>query len=408
MSTSDEAVFKQGRAAEAFSNPALAGVPDKHKSFFQTFTGKPKTQPSRMNITGKVRPEEEAKLRQLGWDGVSDLPANLASMLNMKSEEEVLAEMAKGKRLTLEDVEVVPYEQAAKEHKENFDNMVARLEAMEGPKPVFINSKATPPVAQAPARTHPAVTTEVVQPMVYNGPPPNLTQPAPVKSKTVAELLAETRPPAPPTTSAPSIQPDQPDPATAPKTAASQTGVATEAPAICPRCKLDQSLPYPVMPTQLDIQNRIIAFGSAAQGGDGRFRKSYPVFGGAITLSFRELTTEGDRIYRTEGSNAVSSDPQIARLQQVFSLDRIMFRRHCCGLEAIETPAKKIEIPPLESWIANSKGDVEAALQDLEKFVREQCYNNESLQMLAGRCWEEFELLVRALWSDQSFYNGML
>lgn len=368
------------KAAEAAANPNLAEVPSEHRSFFQTFVNKDTGAPRKMNIAGKARPEEVAALSKLGWDGVSDLPLDIAEKLSLKSKEEVLREIEKSKGLTLDDLDEVEYEKAPDEMQQSFDSMLKKMDKMVAPKIIDSGKKPTT-VSTSPPAT----------------PPPSTLR------KTVAELLGQTKPATapPPPVLPPQVKEEPPQ-------EPQQEMAQTKAPeiAVCKRCKWNQSQAYPVAPTPEDIQIRQLSLGSAIQGGDGRFRKAYKVFGGKITLHFRELTTEGNLIYQTEGSNAFSPDPSIAYGQQMFSIDRINFRRHCCGLERIEMPGKDIVIPPLLAWVKQFEGNVEMALRALDDFIRETCYINESVMMLAGRCWVEFEDLVTALWSDQSFYSG--
>lgn len=377
--------IKRQRQEEAAANPSLKGVPFDKQRFFQAFAG-PKGQSGKqgvMNLKGKARPEELKALEKLNWDGESDIPVDLAeqlrasSGLDFRSDEEVMEEMQNMPVLTLEkDLKEVPYTAAPDDKKKAFDDMLKRMEASVAPKtidPVIIDSskkrQRTPVLSSTPPE------------------PPSLP-----KTKPLAEIRVQQ--------AATTITP----PVVEEKTKPVETET-NKPPQLCKRCKWNQDLPYPANPTEEDITNRIISIASVTQGGDGRFRKTYSIFKNTITLHFRELTTEGDIIYKAEGAKTLSADTNIAYAQQLFSVDRMNFRRHCCGLEAIESPAGKITIPSLQELI-KQYGSPEEALSLLEAFVREKCYSSESVLLAAGRCWVEFENLVTALWSDQSFYNG--
>ena len=388
LPNNDEATIKKNLQQQAANNPRLAKVPEQFKSFFQAFETK-EQRGGKMNLSGgRIRPEEERALQNAGVTNIDDLPLDIANKLKpsiVKSREELLEEIENGPSLQADDLKEMQYRDAPPELQKAFQDLLSQQEKIEKLKPIIIDSsRAAQPVP-----------------------------PAGVKSATVADLLPKSAPP--PVAPSP-VQQTQPAAAPLPipaglsaTTSAPETPAApvvNPPPAVCQRCAWPQSEPYPVKPTKADIETRIVSLGSVLQGGDGRFRKRYTLFGGTVTLDFRELTTEGHLIYQAENDIVMSDNSGKTQLAHLYSMDRIQFRRHCCGLERITKPGVTLEIPPLAMIVEQNGGDVKKALELLESYVREKCYGNESIMLAAGRSWMEFENLVVALWSDQSFYNG--
>ena len=107
-----------------------------------------------------------------------------------------------------------------------------------------------------------------------------------------------------------------------------------------------------------------------------------------------------------QGKVRANTSPQVQQLEQLFSIDRIQFRRMCCGLESIQRPGYSMNVPTLKECIVQKGGDQEAALTMLEDYVQNEAFDGESMKMAAAQKWLEFDDVVNNLWQDQSFYEG--
>lgn len=369
-----EAELARMMGKRAAASPNLSRVPEKHRNFFAAMMGSKNQEPEVMDLSeGRARPEELKALKAGGWDGVSPLPANIAELKKLvPSKEDRLADLEDMESPSDKGVEITPFEKAPSDQQKAFVDMAKAWQNMTVPTPKIIDSRKPQPAPES--------------------------APAPKKDNPVARLLAPVQPPTPPPPAAESkAEPTKEVPAEpplAPKLAA------------CPRCSCDLSKEYKIQPTDDDLRMRIATIQASVMGGDGRFRKAYPIFNGAIVVTFRELKDEGHIIYNVEGDITLSNDPEKAVLQRMFSMDRISFRRHCCSIDRVTVGEKTIEVPQLSYWIDNCDGDTARALAELESFVRGKLYANESVLMASGQAWSDFEALINVMWANQSFYKG--
>lgn len=378
---------------QAETNPALQKVPPAFQRFFQGMAGKNKSQEGVIDLSGGgARPEELKVLLAEGWDGKSPLPSNIAEIREKQksmagaSKEALLQKMEQQGSLSIaDDLEINDFADASPAQQQSIQDMVNAANSNKFPKIIDTRNVPLRPAAAQPP------------------PPPPAAKPLPEKigvpgvtKNTVASLMAQAAAKAEPV-------PEKVEEAGAPPEP------VTEAmkPHVCPRCSLALDKPYIVQPTDEDIRNRILSIMSVVRGGDGRFRKTYSMYGGQVIITFRELKDEGSIIYNDEAKITLSDDPDKKTLQNMYRMDRINFRRHCCSIERIVLGGERVfDLPTLDEWIKQCGGDAGKALSDLEVVVRTLVYPSESILMAAGTPWAQFEELLTALYLNQNFYNG--
>ena len=385
-----EAVFNKLVQGSAVPSETLANVPEKYRKFFTMALAAQsrKSETGKMDLTKNARPEELEFLKKANIP-LNEVPADIAKSLEQygfyPDEESQLAAMKNKKPLDVSSIKEVSLEEVDDKTKKEVLDMLEKFKANQG-VPIIDTSKLPLP----------GQTGKATQPV--NSP----ADPNQFFSQ-LKEKPAEVQQP-------PSATPAAPLPPPAP--AASSTMTPTPpVNNICKCCSWDNNNEYPVNPDKEDITNRLISIASATQGGDGRFRKTYRLFGGRLEVSFREiLNSEGRQIYLCEQGKVAAGNDQseAAQLGRLFSLDRIQNRRFCCGVEKIVRPGFSVVIPPLSEWIKQHNGDADKALDELENYVRDKGFVAESNLLAAVQKWLGFEQLVIKLWRDQSFYNGSL
>jgi hypothetical protein len=442
--------FASHRAAIADNNAKLQSIPRKFRSLLQAFDKVGGGDATTMDISKNARPEEIAALTAHGWDGKSPLPVDVARQLELikqrkaelkdklgvdvSTEEEALARLEARESLSVDNLDITPIEAVedpevlssiehiqsdqsqqvfadilAPGNKERLASIVAQVEKKVSPVVYDSRQQQSPapalppqPTMAAPVATKPPL----IQPKINRTVAPPLPT-APVRS---APVQPPVRPAPSPAAAAP--LPVQPPPATTAETSSGKTEPTT-----CPRCHLDLRQKLTIEPTKEDVSTRILSFGSKIQGGDGRFRKTYSIFG-TFQLTFRELlASELKYIWQAETSPIYS---QVRAGQEnaaaMILVDRINLRRHLCGLEKVVNTkdGTTVEMAPLQLWIDQAHTDpniaaedaVETALQRMEDYARTSCYGVESVMMASGRAFNHFEEIVAALWNNQDFYEG--
>lgn len=445
--------FKAQRAAEAATNPRLQNVPAKFRSLLQAFDKAGGGGSATMDISKTARPEEIEALTSNGWDGKSPLPIDVARQLKLVEQnkdeiakklkvdvattEETLAKLENQQSLSIDDLEITPLEQVddpqvlssidhiqsdqsqqefagilAPGNRERLAAIVAQAERKVAPV-VYDSSKQPANPAPAPAAAAqpvapvpPAINRPVppvVQPKINRATPPPLPT-TPIRTMTQPPAGSSTVTPPPMKTTAPAATAEQ----------VAETPAPATATIVCPRCHLDLKKKFTIEPTKEDIATRTLSFGSKIQGGDGRFRKTYSIFG-TFQLTFRELlASELKHIWAAE-TTPIYSQVRAGQEQAaaMILVDRVNLRRHLCGLEKIvnTTDNRAVEMPPLQLWIEQAEQEqvefpVETALQRMEDYARTTCYGVESVMMAAGRAFNHFEEVVSVLWNNQDFYEG--
>lgn len=443
-SSPDHEAFAKQRAATAAANPALKTVPNRYKSFAQAFVGKVAVEAPTIDLANRARPEELAFWKEHGWDGVSPLPADAAQKMaalkaqrgqiareigvDIATKEELLAKLEQSKSVSVDDLTITPIEDIDTETPEGF-RVIEGIEHIQSDDSQSVFAQITSPdnkeklhriMAEVDGQVSPKVYDSRNKPKAVTAPPPLPTAPTrelppahkPVPAPPVKPQLPPTRQqvPVPPPPPPPPVATATPPPAGNPPNQTTGDNKLI----ICPRCKLDLDKPYLVKPEQKDVEIRQLSIGQRIQGGDGRFRRIYSLFGGQIILEFRELlASETKLIWDAEASPLYKpTQPGLEAVAFNFSVDRVVTRRHFCGLEACTYKGQeRVELPPIADWVSmaneREEGDpVNAAFAALEAYVRANCYGTESVLMAAGRAWNHFEDLVTALWNDQTFYSG--
>lgn len=372
----------------AVSAEELQNIPEQHRNFFTMALGavRKHNPAGKMNLLGKARPEEIEALNKANIS-LEEVPEDVAKFLQSKgyhTDEASQLEAMSKHNLDINTLKSVNLENATSEQKQEFNEMLNRwnqdnITIIDSAKPAEKKPAAAPlPPPPAPL------------------PPPSPKAPPVASSNAFFEQLnqpAAPLPPAPPPVGKPVEKKEAP--------------VIEAVAHICKKCSWDNNKEYPAAPTQSDIDSRIISIASAAQGGDGRFRKDYSLFQNQIKLTFRELTTEGETIYNCEQGRVMQfANAHVTEATQWFSLNRIQLRRFHCGLEKVSRPGFSVEIPPLESWILQYGGDAEKALTELTNYIQTTVLPVETMKLGVSNLWLEFEDLVQKLWRDQSFYKG--
>lgn len=383
-----EAVFNKLVQGAAVDPDQLSNVPEKYRKFFTMALAAQsrKSETGKMDLTKNARPEELEFLKKVNIP-LDEVPADLAKSLEQygfyPDEASQLEAMKNKKPLDVSSIKEIPLEEADEKTQKDMLEMLEKFKAGQG-VPIIDTSKFPLPEKIGKA----------TQPV---NSPANPDQFFSQMKEKPAEV--------------PQQPPAAPAAAPAPPAQPAATTMTTPVSNICKCCSWDNNNEYPANPDKEDITNRLISIASATQGGDGRFRKTYRLFGGRLEVGFREiLNSEGRQIYLCEQGKVAAGNDQseAAQMGRLFSLDRIQNRRFCCGVEKIVRPGFSVVIPPLADWIKQHDGDADKALDALENYVRDQGFVAESNLLSAVQKWLEFEQLVIKLWRDQSFYNGSL
>jgi hypothetical protein len=393
----------------AVSAEELQNIPEQHRNFFTMALGavRKHNPAGKMNLLGKARPEEIEALNKANIS-LEEVPEDVAKFLQSKgyhTDEASQLEAMSKHNLDINTLKSVNLENATSEQKQEFNEMLNRwnqdnITIIDSAKPA--EKKVAPPVAR-PTTAAPTPT----------------PAPQPVPAAGHAGFFSHLDKPDAPFPIPQSLpdshagfftqldQPAAPLPPAPPPVEKKEAPVIEAVAHICKKCSWDNNKEYPATPTQSDIDSRIISIASAAQGGDGRFRKDYSLFQNQIKLTFRELTTEGETIYNCEQGRVMQfANAHVTEATQWFSLNRIQLRRFHCGLEKVSRPGFSVEIPPLESWILQYGGDAEKALTELTNYIQTTVLPVETMKLGVSNLWLEFEDLVQKLWRDQSFYKG--
>jgi hypothetical protein len=204
-------------------------------------------------------------------------------------------------------------------------------------------------------------------------------------------------------------RPQQPEPpeldnqlSSAPADQLTPTGAGAPA-TRCPRCQFDLNETDLVEPTYDDK----IAYLEAIHG--GRFRKEYTLFGGALSITFRSLTTEE----LTLCDRQLYQDVVLTRRVQA---PREQARRSfgyeiSCAIERIAGTGRKTQnIPPvLEMGIEPKAG--ETVIADAYDYVTTRLFTNHSVLTAVAGAYGQFQAVCRKLEdvaSNPDFWQGIL
>lgn len=169
----------------------------------------------------------------------------------------------------------------------------------------------------------------------------------------------------------------------------------------CPRCGWDMALPHDVKISDADKEDFLISV-----LGNTRFRKTYDLFGGKMTVHFRSVTAdENEQIYR-----------QIALDQQSGVIEtrgewivKLLNYRMACALEKVTGNDGKLlhEFPELDTTKAEKDQTPVLPQYDL---LAKTVLAQEATRRLLGVHLREFSRLTEALEAmalEPSFWNGI-
>lgn len=138
-------------------------------------------------------------------------------------------------------------------------------------------------------------------------------------------------------------EPPSEEPEVKAKASVSETGLMNHGPSLCPHCGWDTTKSELTEVTDEDKMD----FVQSILGGI-RFKKSYSVFGGRLTIVFRSLTTaESDMAYKQLIVDA-QNDLQSKILSDTsFYWRTLMAYRAMMSIEKIESADNVVEVPPI-------------------------------------------------------------
>lgn len=171
----------------------------------------------------------------------------------------------------------------------------------------------------------------------------------------------------------------------------------------CPRCGWDMRMKFEIVPTIKDKED----FLTTLLGGN-RFKKSYELFGGKMTVTFRSMLAEENKlVYRQ-----LTLDQQEKRITtEAEWFVQMMDYRLACSLDTISDKDGKIvsEMPllPEMEFTADSK---ETTLVAQLRLINKNILAQEVTRRLVGMHLRQFQRLVEALEAmaaEPSFWTGI-
>jgi hypothetical protein len=175
--------------------------------------------------------------------------------------------------------------------------------------------------------------------------------------------------------------------------------------AYCPRCGWDMRQKFEINPTDRDKEDFI-----ATLLGGARFKKNYELFGGKVTITFRSLLAEENKlIYRQlvldQQKNKVATEAEW--------FVQMMDYRLACSLETIADRKGKViaAIPAMEemTWEGNSDEPLATPLPKQLDLVNKHLAQ-EATRRLVGTHLRQFQRLLEGLEAmalEPSFWNGI-
>ncbi len=173
----------------------------------------------------------------------------------------------------------------------------------------------------------------------------------------------------------------------------------------CPRCGCDIEHYATVVPTH---EQKYAYLAMLLGGPEARFRQDVPIFGGAITLTFRSLTAADGRLafeqlrvdhLRTPIAGDLAFLGRLTEYRMALSLDRVAFQG-----------AGSTRIPVATTTDEEPAGATDVPLPEIVNWLRDEVLVSESLTRTTLEAFKEFQRLVEALEEkadDPDFWKGI-